>query len=120
MQKNNSLLFIGLIVCAGVLMSFQKTDHATIIQNLITKEVNRRVEEYRIIRVKKCKEKILEAADLRADSIIIARSRNLKILQDSISRPFAPGRPIPPKLLEPLDSSLPAPILLNKKDTLKE
>jgi hypothetical protein len=120
MQKKSNLLLIAFIISAGMLMSFQETDHATIIQNLITEEINRRVEEYRITRIKKCKEKILEAADLRADSIIIARSRELKILQDSISRPFAPDRPTPPKLLEPLDSSLPAPILFNKKDTLKE
>ena len=120
MQKNSSLLLISLIVCAGMLMSFQETDHATIIQNLITKEVNERIEKYRSIKIKKCREKILATADLRADSIIIARSRNLKILQDSISRPIAPDRPIPPILLEPLDSSLPAPILHNNKDTLDQ
>ncbi|MFT5166278.1 MAG: hypothetical protein ACI8P3_001509 [Saprospiraceae bacterium] len=118
MQKNISTLLLGIFACAGIFMSFQDTDHAIAIQRLVDKEVERQIERYRSIRIKKCEEKIMEAADTQADSIIITLSRNLKILQDTFDRPVAPGRPIPPDLLEPIDSSSPAPLLHNEEDTL--
>ena len=111
MRKNISTLFIGLFLCAGIFMSFQDTERSVKIQQLVDKEVDKRIENYRNIRMKKCKEKILETAGKRADSIIIARAKEMKVLQDTLQRPIAPGRPDRPELLPPIDSSSPAPLL---------
>ncbi len=110
-KKNSILLLFGILAFSGIFISSQDSSAPLSIQQLIDKEVNKRIEKYKSIRIKRCNEKIMEAAGAQADSIIIARAKALKVLQDTLPRPFAPDRPIRPELLKPIDSTFAAPIL---------
>ena len=119
MRKSTSIILFAILTCSGLLMSFQeKPTKAAIIQKLMEEAVETRVKKYRTTREKRCTEKILEEAAKQADSIIIARAKGLKVLQDTMDRPLAPGRPDRPDLLTPIDSSFPTPLL--EGDVLEE
>lgn len=112
MQKRINLIISGiLLICSGIFFGFQEPTREEAIQKLINEEIERKVERYRISRMRKCKEKIFEEGGRLADSIVIARAKALNVLQDTMNRPAAPGRPDRPQLLQPIDSSAASPLL---------
>jgi len=95
------LLFLGLF--------FATCESATHIDKdaVIEEKVQERLDNYKRIIFKKCRNKILEEASVLADSIILERA---KMLKDSLQRPPKPTRPEKPALLELKDSLNLAPL----------
>ncbi len=90
-----------------VLSSFQEEDKKPV--NRIRAEVNKKLENYRKVEEKRCREKMFERAAALADSILMVRSRSKAV--DTLVKPPIPPRPERPEILFPKDSSPVAPFL---------
>ena len=109
-----SLIFAFLVVFS--FMAFQNTGKEDpAIQAMIDEEVERRISEYKSLRLQKCYERILKVADLKADSIIFALARE-DFRMDSIPRPKIPERPKRPGIKPPRDTTPVVPLL--SKDSI--
>ncbi len=86
------------------------------IQELIDARVTAKIENFRRIRITKCRERILKRASELADSIILATAINTIII-DSITRPTPPIRPARPPIKAPKDTTPVAPFF--SVDTLR-
>lgn len=114
MRKIISVLSLALLVSGFLIFSsFQPKDRKAAIEKLMDAELEKKLEKYKRLLNERCRKRLLEEAGLRADSIIIARAKALKVIQDTTVRPLAPDRPGRPELLEPIDSTLPEPLLID-------
>lgn len=122
MQSRISIfLVLAILVTSLILMNSTKEPPPQVtIQDLMEKEIDKKLQRYIDIRNKKCNDRILEDASERADSIIIAKAKSMKVIQDTINRPLVPIRPDRPELLEPIDSSFPSPLLNSDSMKLEE
>jgi len=98
-----------LVIVAGlafiIFSAFQKESP----KDRIEEEVNKKVEKYRDLEMKRCRKKMFERAGLMADSLLMARSRSKAI--DTLVKPPIPIRPNRPEVLYPKDSTPLAPFL---------
>ncbi|MCB9267744.1 MAG: hypothetical protein H6558_22190 [Lewinellaceae bacterium] len=78
------------------------------VQAVIEKEVARRVENYRQVRMQRCYEKALEEASHQADSILLLEAR---LERDTLSKPPKPHKPEKPEIKTLLDSTPVKPLL---------
>ncbi len=114
MLNKISIYILGFMAISCMTICCRPSDNGEqilTIEQLIEQEIEKKLNRYRNIRIKKCEDKILIAAGKRADSMIIAQAKDLKVIQDSINRPETPLRPERPELLEPIDSTFPIPLL---------
>lgn len=114
MRKKISYTLLLLGCCSALLlMSFREDPEEGIqsIDQLIEYTIQKKLDTYRATREKRCRDKLFREAGKKADSLIIATAKSLKVIQDTLDRPDAPDRPDKPVLLEPIDSSFPTPIL---------
>lgn len=102
------LFVLFLIVCWG----FQEIPTKTRAQ-LVEEEVARQLTSRRARFEQKCREDVLLAAAVVADSIILERAYETR---DTTGRPPRPNRPVRPDALRPRDSADVAPLLPRKKE----
>ncbi len=89
------------------------------VQAVIQEEVEKRVRNYKQVRMQRCNEQALEEASRLADSILLLEAR---LERDTMGKPPKPEKPEKPEIKTVLDS-LPVKPLLDKtkkaeKDTL--
>jgi hypothetical protein len=77
------------------------------IDAVIEEKTQERLDEYRYVLDKRCRERALEEAGRQADSIVLAIARAQK---DTLSRPLRPVRPERPELKAMEDSLALAPL----------
>lgn len=82
------------------------------VRAIIAEEVEKRVQNYRSVRMQRCYEKILEEASQQADSILILEAR---LERDTLGKPPKPAKPEKPKIKTLLDSTPIVPLLQGKK-----
>ena len=80
---------------------------------LVEEELTRQLTSRRRRFEAKCRERVLEAAVIVADSIILERAYDTR---DTTGRPPRPIRPLRPEALRPRDSANVAPLLPPKKE----
>jgi hypothetical protein len=102
---NQILLFLMAMMLMVSCTGFQKKETKEAkTQALIEEKVAAKVENYRNIRLEKCRERILERAGELADSLIRATAINSNII-DATSRPIPPPRPLRPEIRVPIDTT---------------
>lgn len=68
---------------------------------LVEAEVEKKLRKYKIVHWNNCEESVLKAAKEIVDSTMLARARNIRVI-DPVSRPEKPTKPLIPetKILE--------------------
>lgn len=103
---------LGLFALLGLfsLLSCEDEEHQEKRRAMIHEAFEKRIATYRKDHARKCRREVMEFAKLIVDSTMLARARNIKVV-DSLSRPPKPGKPSPPppKILE--DTLEVAPLL---------
>ncbi len=77
-------------------------------EEVIAEKLREKVAAWETASYRKCRERVLEAASQRVDSILIATARSTK---DTLPKPLKPPPPQPPPLPLPFDSLRPEPLL---------
>ena len=101
----SSLLFVAINACQG------ESDRLEVRQAAIEQEVARKLETFRKIKAQNCRDEVLTAASLIADSLIIA---NARMQLDTTLKPPKPFKPEQPTLQTLIDS-VPVKPLFQKK-----
>ncbi len=105
------ITIISVFLAVFSFTAFQTVENEDpVIQTMIDEEVERRISEYRKVRLQKCRERILKVADLKADSIILALARD-DFRMDTMPRPEVPERPERPEIKPPRDTTAVVPLL---------
>lgn len=94
------LLAFILLLAAGC--SGEKDRDQAAVERAIADEVERRLVEYKRIRLEDCQKAVMQEASRRADSILIARAR---LEKDTFMKPPKPLKPEKPTLKQ-LDDTL--------------
>ncbi len=94
-MKRVILSLLALLVLV-VILGFQEQDFSDR-EAMIKAKVSERVEDYRRSLKKRCRDKVMEEANIRVDSILIARSEEIYTV-DSIPRPVKPIKPVKPEV----------------------
>lgn len=112
-----TLLTVNLFILAS--LGFQQQDYSDR-DAMIVADAEKRVADFRKSLLKRCRQKVMEEAELRVDSILIARSKELPTI-DSLVKPPKPIKPYKP-IVPPLKDTRPVtPILegqVKEVDTL--
>ena len=110
-------VIISLIIVALILIWFfraqRNNEDAEAVQAMIEETLQERLKNYREIRAKACRSKVLEAATSIVDSILIDEARMKK---DTLLKPRKPEKPVKPAIKTIIDTVPIAPFL--KKDAL--
>lgn len=85
------------------------------VEKVINEEIERRVNDYRRMRINHCKEKAITEANEMADSILIEEAR---LARDTITKPPKPEKPEKPELKSLQDSTPVKPLV--GRDSLQE
>lgn len=72
------------------------------VNDTIAERVAERIEGFKDNFRKECREKVLEAAAARADSLLIDRARRMRVIAGRPPRPLRPGEPAPLQLKKAL------------------
>ena len=109
-MKRFTLLWIGLLVIglSACLSDQEYTEEE--VEQLMQAELDRRITNFRVVRARRCRDELLEAAVILADSILLVESRA------SVKEPGRPPRLERPELRKPKDSLPIAPLF--RKDSL--
>lgn len=83
-------------------------DRSAEIQAMIQQEVDRRLNNYREVRLNRCEEDLLKEAVRRVDSILLEEAR---LYKDTVGKPPKPLRPERPELRPLLDTTPVRPLL---------
>ncbi|MDZ4678797.1 MAG: hypothetical protein SH848_21340 [Saprospiraceae bacterium] len=100
-----SLLFVAASACQG------EADRLAVRQAAIEQEVARKLEVFRKIKEQNCRDEVLTAASLIADSLIIA---NARMQLDTTFKPPKPFKPEQPTLQTLIDSVPVKPLFKEK------
>ncbi|HHH50175.1 MAG TPA: hypothetical protein ENK52_04270 [Saprospiraceae bacterium] len=107
MKKEKLLLIIFLASIALLLFnSFALTEQQMKVLEKdpqVLEKFNERISEYIRVRNESCRKEVLEEANLRVDSILLAISRATK--QKSLDRPPRPEKPPRPEMIQIKDTS---------------
>lgn len=100
------LIFFSLLFFGACESEEQRQKRRAIIQQAYEE----RIAQYQADHTKKCRQEVMELAKFIADSTMLSRARNIKVV-DSLGRPPKPNKPLPPptKILE--DTLEVAPLL---------
>jgi len=109
MYKPICTIFL-LVILSLLIMSFGKKEGNPTIETLIQEKIAAELVVYKSIKERKCREKILDHANLLVDSTLIARARMAK-MADTLNRPTKPMKPVKPEIIIPKDTSPIAPLL---------
>ncbi len=109
-MKAKIYLWLGIFSVLLTLGCRQTQEQHPTIEELIDEAVARRLKEYRETRERNCRKKIMEHAHDLADSMLIARVKDL-MLEDTVLRPERLNRPFRPETRPPRDTSPPVPLL---------
>lgn len=96
----------SLLACLLLLAACESSTHVDI-DAVIEEKTQERLDEYRYVLDKRCRERALEEAGRQADSIVLAIARAQK---DTVARPLRPLRPVRPELQAIEDSLALAPL----------
>ena len=89
-----------LLVCASLLTACNadSIDKEAVLRGM----ANERIERFRTNNLEDCREQVLEAANLRADSLLLERARRMRLLANRPPKPQRPGAPPERSLSEEL------------------
>ncbi|HMQ60965.1 MAG TPA: hypothetical protein PKE06_09865 [Flavilitoribacter sp.] len=110
-MKKNVLILLGVAAMASCGNPEDQND--TAVKSFVEEKVLERLNNYRRIIEKNCREKALEEAGMMADSILIAAAREQR---DSMDRPEKPEKPERPELKRPAEELPLKPLF---RDTVK-
>lgn len=78
------------------------------VEKVVNEEIERRVNDYIQMRIKRCQDKAIAEANEIADSILIAEAR---LARDTITKPPKPLKPEKPEIKSLLDSTPVQPLV---------
>lgn len=101
-KKMKSYIFLFFLLIFGC--QIDQGDRPAMIQELVGKKIN----EFRIKKLRACYEEIEIEASKKADSILIEKAR---LAKEQLIKPDVPEKPAIPELKLPFDTSPVAPII---------
>lgn len=93
---------MGVLLLAGCLQDKEYSQEE--VRQLMQEQLEERIERFRAIRAQRCQEQLLEAAIIKADSILLIMAR------ESIEDPGRPDLPLRPERRRVSDSLVVAPL----------
>ena len=102
---------IMLLLCSSFLFSCEKKTDKEAIQELIEETAQKRLDDFRRIRMKRCWQDVMEEASRVADSILLEEAR---LRRDTLLKPPKPDKPDKPEIKTLLDSTPIKPFLANE------
>lgn len=100
-MRLQTFLLVG--VLAFFLFSCSQENESSVREQVIQEKLNERVEQYKSEKRNACREKVLKAAGVIADSILLVEAR---LKRDTSNRPPIPDKPELPKII-PIRDSVP-------------
>ena len=108
----NRSVIISLIAVSMILIWFfasqRDNEDAEAVQAMIEETLQEKLQNYREIRARRCREKVITEATAIVDSILIEEAR---INKDTLSKPNKPDKPDKPEIKTVLDTMPIAPFL---------